>query len=567
MKKIILFVDDEQSILNAIKRLFRKSPYNVLTAGNAKDALDVIRTVPISVLVSDYTMPGETGAELLAMAKSIRPEMNRIILSGNNDQEALLQSINLGSADRFLTKPWDDSELINEVDKAMAAWEEKRYTWPDKKLLNQTSFIQMVDELISEPETTNRVVIYFGVRDFENVQQLVGIEKIRNYLYEISPTPDSVEPSVTMAILDDNNFCGIIKLENEVVSLNQKISELIEPFLEASAFDNQKYSISLDVGYCVASPETVSALDLISNALTAYQHAKSSESGNYVNYQSWMSDKKHNDRIIESNLQHALKDSEFVLHYQPKINISNNTMHGAEALLRWNSKTLGMVSPFDFIHLAERSEAINDIGHWVMNEAVRQWLEWFGQSEVQPIVSVNVSPRQLKDFSFVKRVESVLQEHRIDPSRLELEITESLMVEDIKSTIKILNDIKALGVALSIDDFGTGYSSLSYLNQLPVDTLKIDRSFIFPMMESEEKRHLVNNLIKLGHDLGIDIVAEGVEDEQQLEVLKEYGCDVIQGYFYSPPVPSGDYSHLIEKFPPQVTDAQDYQQIGMLKSA
>ncbi len=567
MKKIILFVDDEQSILSAIKRLFRKSPYNILTAGNAKDALDLIRTVPISVLVSDYTMPGETGAELLAMAKSIRPEMSRIILSGNNDQEALLQSINLGSADRFLTKPWDDSELISEVDNAMAAWEEKRYTWPDKKLLNQTSFIQMVDELISEPETTNRAVIYFGVRDFENVQQLVGIEELRNFLYEISPTLNSVESSVTLAILDDNNFCGIIKLENEAASLKQKISDLIEPFLEASALDNQKISISLDVGYCVASPETVSAIDLISNALTAYQHAKSSESGNYVDYQSWMSEKKNYDRIIESNLQHALKDSEFVLHYQPKINISNNTMHGAEALIRWNSKTLGMVSPFDFIHLAERSEAINDIGHWVMNEAIRQWVEWFGQSEVQPIVSVNVSPRQLKDFSFVKRVESVLQEHRIDPSRLELEITESLMVEDIKTTIKILNDIKALGVALSIDDFGTGYSSLSYLNQLPVDTLKIDRSFIFPMMESEEKRRLVKNLIRLGHDLGIDIVAEGVEDEQQLEVLKEYGCDVIQGYFYSPPVPSGDYARLIEKFPPQVADTQDFQQVGMLKSA
>ena len=566
MQIYVLFVDDEPAILNAIKRVFRKSPYKIMTTSDVEEALEIVRTLPVAVLVSDYSMPGITGAEMLAKAKSIRPDMTRIILSGNGDQEATIQSINHGSASRFLTKPWDDSELLAEIDKAIIQKQEQRYVCADKKLLGQNAFIETVEELSATNSEVSFAVAYFGIRDFEKVQQRVGIEKVPALLQHIVPSPELLEMPLAWAIMDDNHFCGVIEIERGASDANKEVRELIESFAGSTVFEEMKITLSMDAGYCVVSSEEDVTENIIGNAHTACQYAKSSDSENFVAYQSWMNEKKNNHQEIESHLQDALQNKEFILYYQPKINTLNGTMQGAEALIRWNSPSLGMVSPVDFIPLAERSDAINDIGEWVMHEAVRQWKEWFGLTAMQPVISVNVSPRQLKDANFIQRIENVLSEHRIDPSRLELEITESLMVEDIKSTIKILEDIKALGVGLSIDDFGTGYSSLSYLNQLPVDTMKIDRSFIFPMLEAKEKQDLVNNLIKLGHDMGIEIVAEGVEDEQQLQVLKEYGCDVIQGYFYSPPVCAEDYVKLIEKYPVSEA-ANDGQHIQAARSA
>jgi len=547
MEKIILFVDDEPAILNSIKRVFRKSAHTVLFATNGEEALSIVQSTSVSVLVSDYSMPGITGAELLAKAKSIRPGMSRIILSGNNDQEAAINSINQGGASRFLTKPWDDRQLIDEIDKALDEWESDQYLNYSKKILNQTGIMNLINTDLSAESTDESIVVCVGIRDFEKLKDNVGVSDITQLLIDLAPPADVPGQSTSLAIMNDQHFCITIQYSSELNNPSQLISAVLDSFSNEYTVQNQKISISYDVGYVLTNQSSRSSSGLVNNAYTALKIAKTLDTNEMVIFDKGMDERKNQHFIIEANLNDALEKNEFVLYYQPKIDLRDGTLHGAEALIRWNSSELGLVSPFDFIPLAEKSGLIHGIGEWVMRDAFTQWSEWFSNLPDRPVISVNVSPKQLNERSFITRVEKCVNAVNIEPEYLELEITENLALDNLDSTIAVLNEIKQLGLKLSIDDFGTGYSSLSYLSKLPVDVIKIDRSFIMPMLESPEKSELVNNLIRLGHDMGMMIVAEGVEDEQQLNVLHEFGCDVIQGYYFSPPVSAEDFLEFWRK--------------------
>ncbi len=549
MQSFVLFVDDEPSILSAIKRVFRKTNHKVLTASTTEDALTLIRTKPISVLVSDYTMPGLTGAELLAQAKNIRPDMTRIILSGNGDQDATIQSINRGAASRFLTKPWDDQQLVNEIDKAYAEWEMGQFLNRDKKLLNQAAFEETVANLYSKEPANSFALINFAVRDLAGMRTRIGRDRVLDFLQSIIPSQLPASDCAALGILADDRFCALLPVESDDEQVESVLAEFLGQFSGTVLFEDQKYQVSIEAGFHVIEDTSLDVSQVIDHAEMAYQQAKDATRKELVEYSPEMDEKKKNLRVLENGLQDAQSGNEFTLYYQPKINTLDGSMHGAEALIRWNSSSFGMVPPNQFIPLAERDDTILDLGHWVMDEAARQWVSWFGNRDVSATISVNVSTKQLEDPTFIKRLEQVLERTEIDASRFELEITESLMMMNVHETVKVLQDIKKLGVMLSIDDFGTGYSSLSHLSLLPIDTLKIDRSFIHPMQASRESRDLVRNLIKLGHDLGVHIVAEGVEEEKQLNILRAYGCDVIQGYYFSPPVPAADYTQLIERYP------------------
>jgi len=541
MEKVILFVDDEVAILNAIKRVFRKSAHTVLFASSGEEALNIIQSTPVSVLVSDYSMPDTTGADLLAKAKVIRPGMVRIILSGNNDQEATINSINQGGASRFLTKPWEDRFLLDEIEKALTEWESDQYICSTKKILNQSGILDLIDAGLSAEDSEEVIVASIGIKDFEKLKDNIGVSDIALFLTDLAPAVDALGQGNSLAIMNDQNFCMTIQCASESNNSKQLITDLLDSFSNEYMVRDQKVSISYDVGYVLTNRSTQSSSELIGNANTALKLAKSLDSDEIVMFDKGMDERKNKHFILEINLNEALEKQEFFLNYQPKINLSDGSLHGAEALIRWNSSELGVVPPFDFIPLAEQSRLIYDIGEWVMRDAFTQWADWFSKLPASPVISINVSPKQLNERSFINRVEKCISTVNISPEYLELEITENLAVDNLDSTIAVLKEIKQLGLKISIDDFGTGYSSLSYLNKLPADIIKIDRSFIMPMLESSENSELVNNLIRLGHDMGMQIVAEGVEDEQQLNVLREFGCDVIQGYYFSPPVSAEDF--------------------------
>jgi len=241
---------------------------------------------------------------------------------------------------------------------------------------------------------------------------------------------------------------------------------------------------------------------------------------------------------LENQLRQALDNEEFVLHYQPKVNLTSGKLTGAEALIRWNDPRTGLVPPGRFIPILEETGLIHDVGRWALRQAIEDYLRWRRAGLAAVRIAVNVSPLQLRHRGFIDEIKQAISIDAQAAAGLELEITESVIMEDIKGNIASLQAIRALGVTIAIDDFGTGFSSLSYLAKLPVDTLKIDRSFVVDMTVASEGLALVSTIIILAHSLKLKVVVEGVETEEQSRLLRLVNCDEMQGFLFSRPVPA-----------------------------
>jgi EAL domain-containing protein (putative c-di-GMP-specific phosphodiesterase class I) len=247
---------------------------------------------------------------------------------------------------------------------------------------------------------------------------------------------------------------------------------------------------------------------------------------------------------IEAQLRTALAQDQLTLHYQPKIDIASGEMRSVEALIRWQHPTRGLVPPAAFIPIAEESGLILEIGDWVIREACRQAREW--QLKGLPFlrVAVNVSPLQFRQADFVRKVSTALEQRGLDPTYLEIELTEATLMSNAETSVALLNELSALGVVVAVDDFGTGYSSMSYLQRFPIDKLKIDRSFISEVASNASNASIVRAIISLAHGLRLKVIAEGVESEEQLLILKRMGCDQYQGYYRSAAVPAANIELL-----------------------
>jgi EAL domain-containing protein (putative c-di-GMP-specific phosphodiesterase class I) len=294
--------------------------------------------------------------------------------------------------------------------------------------------------------------------------------------------------------------------------------------------------LSLKVGVARFPDDGTDAGTLLTNAEAALKKAKANGEP-FLFYKSAMTDRAAGNLTLETQLRQALEREQFVLHYQPKMDLDSGLLCGAEALIRWNDPLTGMVPPRRFIGILEESGLIYDVGRWALRRALADYLRWRNLGLPAVRVAVNVSPLQLRNHGFVSEIEEVIG---IDPhaaAGLELEITESLIMEDVKHSIASLQVIRASGVTIAIDDFGTGFSSLNYLAKLPVDTLKIDRSFVVEMVSATGGLTLVSVIIDLAHAFKLNTVAEGVETEEQLRQLQLLGCDEMQGYLFGKPVP------------------------------
>jgi EAL domain-containing protein (putative c-di-GMP-specific phosphodiesterase class I) len=250
---------------------------------------------------------------------------------------------------------------------------------------------------------------------------------------------------------------------------------------------------------------------------------------------------------LENDLRQAVARNQLEIHYQPKMDKTGKELLGAEALLRWKHPSIGFVSPAEFIPLAEETGLIMPIGRWVLQEACRQLTEWRANGHDIPTVSVNVSARQFADRAFVTIVRKIIEDSGVEPERLDLELTESIMTGDVETALATLRGLKSLGVTLSIDDFGTGYSSLAYLRNFPIDTLKIDQTFVRHMDANEKDAAIVSTIIALAENLGFDTVAEGVETAEHAHILGQFGCTQLQGYWITKPLPGRDFISFVEK--------------------
>jgi EAL domain-containing protein (putative c-di-GMP-specific phosphodiesterase class I) len=303
--------------------------------------------------------------------------------------------------------------------------------------------------------------------------------------------------------------------------------------------------VTSSIGVANYPDNGVDANTLLANADAALYRAKDFGRDNFQFYTSELNTKIHGRFLLQEELRNAVARSEFVLHYQPQVDLRTGRLFALEALVRWKHPKLGMVPPIKFIPMAEETGLIMPIGDWVLREACRQNKAWQDAGLPPVTVSVNVSARQFRERNLVARVAGVLKGSGLDAKHLELEVTESLIMQDVDLAVSTMEELRRLGVQLSIDDFGTGYSSLSALKSFPVSRLKIDKSFIDGLLADENDRAVANAIISLGRTLNLRVIAEGVETEAQADFLRSVNCDEMQGYLFSKPRPASEIEDLL----------------------
>jgi diguanylate cyclase (GGDEF)-like protein len=349
----------------------------------------------------------------------------------------------------------------------------------------------------------------------------------------------------TLARLGGDEFTILLQdvktTENALLVARKHVESLYKHY----HIDDKRLFVSASIGVAMFPEHGMTAVSLVKNADSAMYLAKEKGKNNVELFTEALHVRLSERLNISNDLHRALEQSEFELYYQPRINLVRNSWAGVEALIRWNHPELGMVLPDKFIPLAEQSGLILPIGEWVLREACRQLHQWHCQGFHIPRISVNVSPLQLLRQDLFGIVKDAIMTNSLCTQSLELEIVESALVEDSGRSISVLKELQNIGVKISIDDFGTGYSSLSYLRTLPIDILKIDRSFLLHVHESEGDEQIFAAIIAMSRSLGIEVVTEGVECAEQEQILKKHNCQEAQGYYFARPMPADD---LFQRF-------------------
>jgi len=315
------------------------------------------------------------------------------------------------------------------------------------------------------------------------------------------------------------------------------LASLVRPFV----LESREFFVTASIGIALSPQDGSELSQLMKNADTAMYHAKERGKNNFQFYQAEMNASALERLELESDLRHALEQNEFILYYQPQFSGDGKRLTGAEALLRWRHPTRGLVPPGDFIPVIEELGLVVDVGDWVLREASRQLKAWHKAKVRVPKVSVNISARQFSDGQLGTRIATILDETGLPPACLELELTESILMREVNEALQILASLKRLGLSIAVDDFGTGYSSLNYLKQFPIDVLKIDRTFVDGLPEGEQDAQIARAIIAMAHSLNLAVIAEGVETHEQLEFLREHGCDEVQGYLFGRPMPASQF--------------------------
>lgn len=330
--------------------------------------------------------------------------------------------------------------------------------------------------------------------------------------------------------------------------------KLLVSMQEPLNVNHQEFFFTLSIGASIFPMNGHDPESLIRNAEAAVNRVSSHGGNAFQCYAQDMNAKAERWLSLETGLRHAIELNELALHYQPQVAIASNRILGVEALLRWRRDGQAFISPGEFIPLAEESGLIIPIGEWVLRTACLQAKFWHDAGFDDLIMAVNISARQFQHPKFTELVSAVIKETGLDPRYLELEITESVAMYDAEKTIATLNNLRALNLQLSIDDFGTGYSSLSYLKRFPINKLKVDQSFVRNMTTDSNDASITKSIILLGQSLNLSVIAEGVETAEQLVKLKQFGCDEVQGYFFSKPVPHNELERLLRANPERVIE-------------
>jgi len=417
------------------------------------------------------------------------------------------------------------------------------------KLPNRLMLSQRLDQSLSRHRRagTALAILFMDLDRFKVINDSLGHEMGDVLLRQVADRlRTQSREGDTVARMGGDEFVVLIESYESLTDVSTRAQRLVEQLSAPYALGGNDCHVTVSIGISVFPTDGSDSQALLKAGDVAMYRAKDTGRNNYLYYSPSMNVHTVERLALESDLRHALERNEFILHYQPKVEIATGLISGIEALLRWRHPRRGLVPPLDFIPLAEETGLIVPIGEWVLATACARTKIWQDQGFPNLDVAVNLSARQFSDPMLLPNLTRIIRASGLDPSSLELEITESLVMSHGANAVAVLERLKSIGVHIAIDDFGTGYSSLAYLKRFPIDTLKVDRSFIRDITADSGDRKITRAIIAMAHSLKLKVVAEGVETEDQLKFLQSQHCDAVQGYLLHRPLPEAEVAGVLE---------------------
>lgn len=408
-------------------------------------------------------------------------------------------------------------------------------------LPNRVLFAERLDQALTDAHRNqdNLAVMFMDLDKFKTINDTLGHSVGDELLKEVANRlQNCLRGGDTVARWGGDEFTLLLPSIRSMDDATGTAQRILDAFKAVVEIDHHEIYVNASIGIACFPDDGQEAEVLLQNADVALYQCKEQGRGIYRVYDAGMNSEATELFALQNNLRHALERQEFLLYYQPQVNLQSGQITGLEALIRWQHPEQGLISPATFIPLAEESDLIVQIGKWVLEVACQQVVEWQQMTGMPLTMSVNLSARQFYDPTLVETIDQVLRQTQLNPKYLELEITETIAIKNISLTQEVLKQLQSMGIKIAMDDFGTGFSSLNYLTQLPLDTLKIDQSFIKRLTSDAKELEVINAVLSLGRGLHLSVVAEGVDTPEQLELLKSLNCETVQGFLISPPLPA-----------------------------
>jgi predicted signal transduction protein with EAL and GGDEF domain len=578
----ILVCDDDFNVRLLTRQCLEAEDMVVVEAADGTEAIDVfIRERPDLVFL-DVEMPGMTGLEVCQRLRQM-PQGESIpimIVTGSDDRQSIDQGFEAG-ATQYKTKPVNWSLLGRDVlymlrasdaFNALKRQEDRlrylAYYDPLTSLPNRRSFNEQLNRILKRcrRHNSNAALLFIDLDHFKRINDSIGhgrgdrllVEIAKrltvelreddaiNYYTENSAADEPQDSGTEIARLGGDEFTVVLSDITDALQVEKVAKRILDTLSEPIPLQSHNPVVTPSVGIALFPQDGEDPDTLVRNADTAMYAAKANGRACYRFYDEDMNARAVEQLKMEEELRDAMRKDELELRYQPQIDTRTGEVVSMEALVRWKHPQRGMVSPLDFIPVAERTGQIIELGEWVMGEVARHCLYWDSMGLKPFRVCVNISPLQFNQSNLPQWIEDFLNRSGLDANRLELELTESAIMTDAQTNIEKLSQLKKLGLELAVDDFGTGYSSLSYLKRFPIDTLKIDQSFVADIYRPDGAA-IVDAIIALSKTLNLRVIAEGIEDQEQLEYLVTRQCDLLQGFYFSHPLYPEDVPDMLRQ--------------------
>jgi len=568
MRKILV-IEDERASRKLILKLLQNEGYEAIAAENGSIGLQLALLECPDLILCDIRMPEMDGYEVLSRLQQdpVTAMIPVICLTAQNDRADLRRGMELGAND-YLTKPFTTEELLSAIATQLAKQEMRAKQQQEvlQQAIAKFNNVVYYDSLTNLP---NRLLLrerFYQIlapklQTHQSIPiAVLSLDHLDRFIHSLGTDySDLLLQAVSDRLLPYGRKVGTIaRLNSEQlalilppVSTRPEAANIAQSILDtlSQPFDLGGFEVFLTSSIGMALyPEDGSDIDsLLKAANTAMKVAQQLGGNRFQLYTADISEKSYDRLMLEMNLHHALERSEFIVYYQPQIDLRTGRMVGAEALVRWQHPERGLISPLEFIPIAEESGLIIPLNEWVLQTAFKQAGIW-QKAGYSLKVAGNLSGIQFNQLGLSQKILRILEATNLEPSCLELELTESAVVKHPETAIATLRELKSFGIKLSLDDFGTGYSSFSYLQQFPFDVLKIDRSFMRNVTEDSKNAAILTAIIQLAHSLNLKVVAEGVETFEQQEFLRQHQCDMMQGYYFSSPVPANVLEQMLVSY-------------------